>query len=102
MALHAGCSQSICSVVCRVIVLGASPGQMSVILAGTAAVDDAIIQTFGVVDVGMLMLLAFCISREDLFWILSLFLVYRADIQVAGLTSGSSGVFNTQNCPLAF
>ena len=88
--------------VCSVMVLGTSPGQMSEIPAGTAAVDDVIIQTFGAMDFGMLMLLAFFICREHLFWILSLFLVYTADIQVGELASGSSGVFNTQNCPLAF
>ena len=82
--------------VCSVIVMGASPGQMSVIPAGTAAVYDVIIQTFGAMDVGMLMLLAIFICREHLFRILSLFLAYRADIQVGGLASGSSGVFNTK------
>ena len=40
---------------------------MSVIPAGTAAVDEVIIQTFGATDVGMLMLLAFFICREHLF-----------------------------------
>ena len=102
MALHAGCSQSICMGVCSVIVLGVSPGQMSVILAGTAVVDEVIIQTFGAMDVGMLTLLAFLICREHLFWILSLSLAYRADTHVGGLASGRSGVFNMQNCPLAF
>ena len=74
--------------VCSVIVLGASPGQMSVILAGTAAVHEVIIQTFGVMDVGILMLLAFFICREHLFWILTLFLAYRTETQVGGLASG--------------
>ena len=45
MVLHAGHSQSICMVVCSVIVLGVSPGQISVILAGIAVVDEVIIQT---------------------------------------------------------
>ena len=76
MVLHAGYSQSICMGVCGVLVLGASPGQMSVILAGTAAGEKVIIHTFGAMDVGMLMLLAFLICREHLFWILSLFLAY--------------------------
>ena len=49
----------------------------------------------------MLMLLAFLISREHLFWMLSLSLVYRADTQVGGLLSGRSGVFSMENCLLA-
>ena len=36
MALHAGCSQSICTGVCGVTGMGASSGQMSVIPEGTA------------------------------------------------------------------
>ena len=102
MALHAGCSQSICKGVCGVIVLSASSGQMSVIPEGTAVVGEVIIHTFGAMDVGMLMLLAFLIHREHLFWILFLSLAYRADMQVGGLASSRSGVFNIQNCPLAF
>ena len=43
--------------VCSVIVLGASPGQMSVIPAGTAAGEEVIIHTFEAMDVDMLMLL---------------------------------------------
>ena len=72
MVLHAGCSQSVCKGVCGVIVLGASPGQMSVIPEGTTIVGDIIIHTFGAIDVGRLTLLAFPIHRENLFWILSL------------------------------
>ena len=85
-----------------VIVLGASPGEISAILAGTAAGYEVIIHTFGAMGVGMLMLLAFLTCREHLLWIPSLSLVYRADIQVAGLASGKSGVFCIQNCLLAF
>ena len=88
--------------VCGVIVLGASPGQMSVILAGTAADEEVPTHTFGAMDVGMLMLLAFLICREHLFHLLSLSMAYRADIHVGGLESGRSGVFNIQNCLLAF
>ena len=80
------------------IVLGASPGQMSVILAGV----EVIIHTFGAMDVGMLMLLAFLTCREHLFRRLFLSLAYRADTHVGGLASSKSGVFNIQNCPLAF
>ena len=61
--------------VCGMIVLGASPGQMSVILAGAAAGEEVIIHTFGAMDVGMLTLLAFLTWREHLFWILFLSLV---------------------------
>ena len=46
------------------------------------------------------MLLAFLIHREHLFWILSLSLAYRADMQIGRLASSRSGVFNIQNCPL--
>ena len=82
--------------------LGAFPGQVSVIPDGTAAVDEVIIQTFGVVDVGMLILLAFLICSEHLFWMLALSLAYKADTQVGGLANGRSGVFKLQNCLLAF
>ena len=102
MALHAGCSQSTWMGVCGVIDLGASPGQMSVIPEGTAVVGEVIIQTCGAMDVGMLMLLAFLICSEHLFWMLSLSLVYRADTQVGGLANGKSGVFSMQTCLLAF
>ena len=61
--------------VCGVITLGASPGQMSVILAGAAAGKEVIIHAFGAMDVGMLMLLVFFTWREHLFWILFLSLV---------------------------
>ena len=82
--------------------LGASPGKMNVILESTTVVGEVIIQTVGAMDVGMLMLLAFLICREHLFWILSLSLAYRADTHVGGLASGRSCVFNRQNCLLAF
>ena len=66
MVLQSGCSPSVCRGVCGVTNLGASPGQMSVILEGTAVVDEVLIQTFGAMDVGMLMLLAFFTCREHL------------------------------------
>ena len=66
MALHAGGSQSIWMCVCGVTDQGASPGQMSVILEGTAVVGVVIMQTFGAMDVGILMLLAFMICRKHL------------------------------------
>ena len=77
-------------------------GQMSVIPDGTAAVGEVIIQTLGTIDVGMLPLLSFLICSEHLFWIITLSLVYKADIQVGGLPGGRRGVFKLQNCPLAF
>ena len=88
--------------VCGVIVLSASPGQMSVIPAVTAAGEDVMIHTLGALDVVMLMLLAFLTCREHLFCTLSLSLAYRADTHVGGLASGRNGVFNIQNCPFAF
>ena len=61
--------------VCGLRTLDASLGHMSVIPAGAAAGKEVIIHTFGDVDVGMLMLLAFLTCREHLFWILFLSLV---------------------------
>ena len=58
--------------VCGMIVLDASPGQMSVIPAGAAAGEEVIIHTLGVMEVGML---AFLTCKEHLFWILFLSLV---------------------------
>ena len=58
--------------VCGMTDLGASPGQMSVISDGTAAGGKVIIQTFGAIDVGMLILLAFLICSEQLFRMLAL------------------------------
>ena len=57
------------------ITLDASPGQMTVILAGAAAGEELIIHTFAAMDVSMLMLLAFLTCREHHFWILFLSLV---------------------------
>ena len=102
MALHAGCNQSIWMGVCSMMDLGASPGQMSVIPDGTAAVGEVIIQTLGAIDVGMLTLLHFLICSEHLFLMLALSLAYKADIPVGGLVTGRVGVFKLQNCPLAF
>ena len=59
-------------VVCGLRTLDASPGHMSVIPAGAAAGEEIIIRTFGAMDVGMLMLLAFLTCREHPFWILFL------------------------------
>ena len=102
MVLYAGCNQSTWMGVCGMTDLGASPGQMSVIPEGTAVVGEVIIQTFGAMDVGMLMLLAFLICSEHLFWLLSLSLAYRVDTQIGGLASGTSSVFKLQNCLLVF
>ena len=86
--------------VCGMTDLGAYPGQMSVIPDATAVVGE-IIQTFGAIEVGMLILLAFLICSEHLFWMLALSLAYITDIQVGGLASGRSSVFKLQNCLLA-
>ena len=58
--------------VCGLRTLDASLGHMNVIQAGAAAGKEIIIHTFGAMDVGMLMLLAFLTCREHLFWILFL------------------------------
>ena len=58
--------------VCGVITLGASPGHMSVTLAGAAAGEEVIIHIFVAMGVGTLTLLAFLTCREHLFWILFL------------------------------
>ena len=88
--------------VCVLMNLGASSGQMSIIPVDTAAGTEINIQTFGAIDVGMLTLLAFLICSEHLFSMLALSLVYKADINVGGFTSGRRGVFKLQNCPLSF
>ena len=88
--------------VCGMTDLGTFPGQMSVIPDGTAVVGEVIIQTFGAIDVGMLILLAFLICSECLFWMLALSLAYKADTQVGGLASGRSSVFKLQKCLLVF
>ena len=75
--------------------LGAFPGQMSIIPDDTAVGGEVITQTFGVIDVGMLTLLAFLICSEHLFLMLALSLAYKADIHVGGFASGRRGVFKT-------
>ena len=93
MVLHAGCNQSTWMGICGVTDLGAFPGQMSVIPDGTVMVGEVIIQTFGAIDVVMLLLLDFLICSEHLFWMLALSLAYKGDAKVGGLVSGRSGVF---------
>ena len=80
--------------VCGMRTLGASPGQMGMTLAGAAAGEEVIIQTFGAMGLGILTLLAFLTCREYLFWILFLTLAYRDDKHVGGMAGGNSGVFN--------
>ena len=82
--------------------IGASPRQMSVIPDSTAAGGDVIIQTLRAIDVGMLTLLAFLICSEHLFLILTLSLVYKADIHNGGFWNGKRSVFKLHNCLLAF
>ena len=86
---------------CGMMDLGASPGQMSVIPDDTATGGGVIIQTFGVIVVGMLTLLAFPFCSEHLFLMLTLSLVYKAVIHAGGFISGRRGVFKLQNCPVA-
>ena len=85
--------------VCGMMDLGTSPGQMSIIPDGTAAVGEVITKTLGAIDVGVLRLLAFLICSEHLFWMLALSLAYKAVIHMGRFTRG---VFKLQNCPLAF
>ena len=74
--------------VCILMNLGASSGQLSVIPFDTVVGTEVNIQTFGVIDVGMLTLLAFLICSEHLFLMLALSLVYKADIHIGGFVSG--------------
>ena len=74
--------------VCVLIKLGASTGQMSVISVDTAVDAEVSIHTFGVIDVGMLTLLACLISSEHLFSMQALFFVYNSAIHVGGFASG--------------
>ena len=62
-----GCNQNTWMGVCGMMDLGASPGQMSVIPYGTAAVGEIITWTLGAIHVGMLILLTFLIYSEHLF-----------------------------------
>ena len=55
--------------------LGTSSGQMSIIFDDTAADGEVITQTFGAIDVGMLILLAVLIHSKHLFLMLVLSLV---------------------------
>ena len=87
--------------VCILMYLDASSGQMNIIPVDTAAGAEVNIQTFGVMDAGMLTLYAFLISSEHLFSMLALSLVYKADIHIGGFARGRRGVFKLQNCLLA-
>ena len=79
-----------------------SPGQISVLSDGIAAIGEVTMQTLGAIDVGILTPLSFLICSEQLFWILAMSLAYKADMEVVGLASGRRGVFKLQNCLLAF
>ena len=68
--------------VCALMNLGASSGQMSIIPVDTAVGAEVSIQTFGVIGVGMLTLLAFLNCSEHLFSMLALSLAYKAAIYV--------------------
>ena len=66
--------------VCVMMNLGVSSGQMSIIPVETAVGAEVNIQTFGVIGVGMLTLLAFLFCSEHLFLIPALSLAYEAAI----------------------
>ena len=87
--------------VCGMIDLGASPGQISIIPDDIAAGGEVLIQTFGVIAVGMLMLLAFPICSEHLFSMLTLSLAYKSVIHIGRFVSGRRGMFKLQKYPLA-
>ena len=82
--------------------LGATSGQMSIIPVDIAAGAEVNNQTFGGIDVGMLTLLAFMICSEQLFYMPTLSLVYKADIHIGGFASGKRGMFKLENHPIAF
>ena len=88
--------------VCVLVNLGASSGKISVIPLDTAVGDEVNIQTFGVIDVGILTLLAFLICSEHLFLMSALSLAYKSAIHIGGFMSGRRGVFKLQNCLLVF
>ena len=50
-------------------------------------------QTLGAIHVGMFTVLAFLICSEHLFFMLALFLAYKADIQVGQFVRGRRGAF---------
>ena len=58
-------------VVCILMNLGASSGKMSIIPVDTVAGAEVNIQSFGVIDLGMLTLFAFLICSEHLFSMLA-------------------------------
>ena len=62
--LQAGGNQRTWIGVCGMRDLGASPGQMSGFPDDTAVGGEVIIQTFGVIDIGMLTLLAFLMCSK--------------------------------------
>ena len=88
--------------VCVLMNLGASSGQMHIIPVDTAVGAEVIIQTFGVIGVGMFTLLAFQICSEHLFSMPALSLTYKGALHVGGFVSHRRCVFKLQNCLLAF
>ena len=71
--------------VCILMNLGASSGQISIIAVDTAAGAEVNIQTFGVIVVGMLTLLAFLICSEHLFSMLAFSLCIKLIYMLVGL-----------------
>ena len=70
--------------VCGMMDLGVSSGQLSIIPDDSVVGGEVIIQTFGVIDVGMLTLLAFLVCSEHLCLMLALSLVYKAVMHIGG------------------
>ena len=82
--------------------LEASSGQMNSIPVDTAVGAEVTIQTFGVICIGMLILLTLLICSEHPFSMPTLSFTYKAGIHIGGYAHGRRGVFKLQNCPLAF
>ena len=103
VVLHAGFNLSIWMGVCGMVTLSASPGQMSVILAGAAAGEEVIIHTFGAYG-------CWCTNTVGISWLVgNIFSGYQSCLwcreminMLVGWQVGNSGVFSIQNCPLAF
>ena len=88
VVLHAGGSQRMWMGVCVLMNLGAASEQMTIIPVDTAVGAEVSIHTFGVISVGMPLLLAFLICSEHLFSIPTLFFAYIAVIHDVGFVSG--------------
>ena len=72
---------------CALMNLGASPGQIIVILVNTTVGAEVSIHTLGSISVGMVALLVFLICSEHLFSIPALFFAYIAALHDGWLAS---------------